>query len=171
MGARTDTFDLASLSLQAGQGRRLDLEVQLEPIVFGSDEYVVEPPRQAVHVDVARMVGGGWSLRLRFSAALQGPCMRCLAGAQPVFEVDAREIDQAGAGDELDSPYVTGDLLDIQAWAHDAFALALPGQILCRPECLGLCAICGANLNEDPAHEHPREPDPRWAALRDLKLD
>jgi uncharacterized protein len=31
--------------------------------------------------------------------------------------------------------------------------------------------VCGANLNEDPDHAHEAEPDPRWAALRELKLD
>ena len=51
-------------------------------------------------------------------------------------------------------------------------ALALPTQIVCREDCLGLCGICGENLNEaGPEHVHEREPDPRWAALRELKLD
>ena len=171
MSVRTDTFDLASLSLQVGQGRSLDLETRLDPLVFGSDTYATVPSHPVVRLDVARMVGGGWSLRLRFSAALHGVCMRCLADAEPEFEVDAREIDQPDGGEELDSPYVLADVLDLQGWVRDAFALALPGQILCREDCRGLCAICGANLNQDPSHEHPREPDPRWAALRELKLD
>jgi uncharacterized protein len=171
MGARTDTFDLASLSLQPGEARQLELEVVLEPIDFGADTYVVVPPRPVVRVDISRMVGNGWALRLRFVAQLAGPCMRCLTDAEPRFEIDAREIDQPGGGEELECPYVTGELLDVTAWARDAFALALPGQIVCRDDCPGLCAICGLNLNDDPSHEHEREPDPRWAALRELKLD
>ena len=47
--------------------------------------------------------------------------------------------------------------------------LALPVRILCTDECRGLCAICGANLNEDPEHAHEREPDPRWAKLSELR--
>ena len=51
-------------------------------------------------------------------------------------------------------------------------ALAMPVQVLCRDDCAGLCAICGENLNRaGPAHAHEREPDPRYAALRELKLD
>jgi len=98
--------------------------------------------------------------------------MRCLEGARKAVDVDAREIDQPGGGEELSSPYVEDEHLDLRGWARDALALALPSQILCREDCLGLCAVCGENLNEAGAeHRHEPEPDPRWAALRDLKLD
>ena len=48
----------------------------------------------------------------------------------------------------------------------------MPAQIVCREDCLGLCSVCGANLNEaDPEeHQHAGGTDPRWAKLRDLKL-
>ena len=121
---------------------------------------------------MSRTTGDGYALRLRFAVGLHGPCMRCLEDADAGVEVDAREIEQPGGGDdELVSPYVEGDELDLRAWARDALALALPTQIVCGEECRGLCAVCGANLNEDPAHEHEREPDPRWAKLSELKLD
>ena len=71
--------------------------------------------------------------------------------------------------DELRSPYVADDKLDLSAWARDALALALPEKILCRPECAGLCPVCGKNLNEEP-HEHAETvSDPRWAALEALR--
>ncbi|HYF28462.1 MAG TPA: DUF177 domain-containing protein [Baekduia sp.] len=171
MPARTDTFDLAALQMRAGDGRRLDLDVLLEPLVFGADTYAVTPSPVTVRLDVSRMVGNGWSLRLRFTASVDGPCMRCLTEASPAYEVDAREVDSPGQGEELESPYVEGDLLDLQSWARDAFALAMPAQVLCRPDCAGLCPQCGADLNEDPGHHHEPAPDPRWAALRELKLD
>jgi uncharacterized protein len=125
----------------------------------------------AARLDVSHTTTG-YSLRLRFQAALEGPCMRCLEPAEHGVAVDAREVDQPGGGEELSSPYLEGDELDLKAWARDALALALPTQIVCRAECLGLCAICGENLNQaGPDHAHEREPDPRWAALRELELD
>jgi uncharacterized protein len=146
--------------------------VSLDEISFSGQAYEIEPEVVPVRIDIAKMMGEGWSLRLRFAAALTGPCMRCLIDARPLFEIDAREIDQPGGGEDLDSPYVNAaQELDVSQWAHDAFALALPAQILCREDCAGLCPVCGANLNEDRGHEHEPEPDPRWAALRDLKLD
>ncbi|HEX2085631.1 MAG TPA: YceD family protein [Solirubrobacteraceae bacterium] len=171
MAARTDIFDLERLRLSPGQGRRLDLDVRLDDFSFAGQEYGVAPRDVAVRLDVARMTGSGYSLRLRFEADLTGPCMRCLGAAQPSFAVDAREVDQPGGGDELDSPYVNeAEELDVRGWARDALALALPAQIVCRDECAGLCPECGRNLNDEP-HEHERAPDPRWSKLRELKLD
>ena len=169
MPQRTDSFDLGRLHLGAGQGRRLELHARIDDLVLSGQAYPVTPDPVPVVLDVSRMTGGGWSLRLRFSAATAGPCMRCLEEAAPSFAVDAREVDQPGGGDQLDSPYVdSAAQLDLRAWAHDALALALPAQILCRPECAGLCPTCGANLNDDPEHAHEPTPDPRWAKLREL---
>jgi uncharacterized protein len=86
-------------------------------------------------------------------------------------EVDAREVDRPGEGEELQSPYAQDEKLDLAAWAHDAFALAAPAKILCREDCAGLCPICAVDLNEAPDHAHERVPDPRWGKLSELKLE
>ena len=83
--------------------------------------------------------------------------MRCLGDAALEAEVDAREVAQENTEDEeLLSPYVVDDELDLGRWAHDAAVLAIPTQFLCRPDCAGLCPVCGESLNDaDPAdHEH-----------------
>ena len=167
MGGAAESFDLGRLRLASGEGRRLELLVRPGMFSFGGQGYEVAPVTATL--DAARTTGGGYSLRLRFDAEIAGPCMRCLENADSSLAVDAREVDQPGGGEELTSPYVDADTLDVSAWARDALALALPAQILCRPDCAGICAICGKNLNTEP-HEHEREPDPRWAKLRELKL-
>ena len=170
--ARTDTFDLAGLRLHAGEGRRLDLEVELDPLELAGQRYAPRPPLVPVKLEASRTNGGGWALHLRFEASVAGPCMRCLADAAPTVAVDAREVDLPGGGDELDSPYVDHDRLDLRAWAHDALALALPDQIVCDEGCLGLCPVCAVPLREaGPDHRHEREPDPRWAKLAELHLE
>jgi uncharacterized protein len=172
MAPRTDTFDLAGLRLSSGEGRKLDLMVSIEPFEFAGERYPVEPALVPVRLDISCTVGGGYVLRLRFDATLTGPCMRCLEPATPTFSVDVREVSQPGEGEELESPYVTDGMLDLGAWARDALALALPASILCRPDCAGLCAICGANLNEaGPDHHHDSPPDPRWAKLSEIKFE
>jgi len=167
-----DSIDLGSLRLTAGEGRRFDLDVGFEPFELGGERYLVEPSRVPVRLDVSRTLSSGYALRIRFTAALVGPCMRCLEPGGPEIEVDAREVDQPGGGEDLRSPYVLDQVLDLRAWAREALALARPDQVLCRPDCAGLCAECGANLNTaGPEHQHAREPDARWAKLRELKLD
>ena len=171
MAARTDSYDLGRLRLSSGEGRSAELTVALDPLRFAEETYVPPGGESEMRLDVSRTTGNGYALRLRFAVALEGPCMRCLENAGARIEVDAREVDQPGAGDELRSPYLDDQALDLRTWARDALALALPAQIVCSEDCLGLCPRCGANLNEDPEHAHEPEPDPRWAKLSELKLD
>ncbi len=160
------------MRLSAGEGRRLDLAVKIEPLTLGGEPYAAAPDEVPVKLDVSRMTGNGYALRVRFAATLTGACMRCLKDAARQIDVDAREVDVPGGGEELSSPYVTDEELDLSAWARDAFALALPTQLLCREECAGLCPVCAADLNEvGPNHAHERSPDPRWAKLSELELE
>src|SRR5262249_9640864 len=133
------------------------------------------PPKSrpvAIRLEISRTTGQGYALRIRFSATLEGPCMRCLEPAALTVEVDAREVSQPGEGDELQSPYVVDGVLDPAAWCRDALALALPAALLCRPECAGLCSVCGVNLNDaGPSHHHDPERDPRWAKLDEIRFD
>jgi uncharacterized protein len=171
VGQRTDIFDIGRLGLSSGEGRRLELEVPVADFDFGGQRYRVHGGSVRTTLDVAHTTSG-YSLRLRFEATLEGPCMRCLGEAVHPVIVDAREVDQPGGGEELTSPYLAEDQLDMRAWTRDALALALPTQIVCSEDCLGLCSLCGANLNRAGAdHAHEPEPDPRWAALRELKLE
>ena len=171
MPARADDIQLNRLGLQSGEAKRFEFEVDLGDFTYGDARYEAVPRVVPVVVDVSRMVGSGWALRLRVAARLHGPCMRCLEPAEPLIEVDAREVDQPGEIEELDSPYVVDDVLDARRWAHEAFALAVPAQILCRPDCAGLCPECGIDLNAHPGHAHEAAPDPRWAKLGELRFD
>jgi uncharacterized protein len=97
--------------------------------------------------------------------------MRCLADAVLDVEVEAREYQDADddAAEELRTEYVVDGRLELSTWARDAIALALPDQILCRPDCAGLCPVCGKDLNVEP-HEHEQAVrDARWAALEELR--
>jgi uncharacterized protein len=167
---RTDTFDLAGLQLPTGGGRRLELHVAIDDLLLGGEHYSVEPTLIGAELNVSRTTGGGYSLRVRFQASIAGPCMRCLGHAAPVAAVDSREVFQPS--EELDSPYLEGEVLDVRAWARDALALSLPAKLICRPDCAGLCPICGADLNTaGPHHRHEQEPDPRWAKLSEIRFD
>jgi uncharacterized protein len=190
MPTETHDLDLAGLRLSPGEGRRLQLATRVEALRFGGERYVAQPALVPLTLDVSRTVGHGYALRLRLRTALVGPCVRCLKEARRAIEVDAREVDRfteagrhapsaripvSASGEELSSPYVREEVLDLSAWARDAFALAAPTQVLCREDCAGLCPVCAVDLNDldptGPRHAHERPPDPRWAKLRELKLD
>jgi uncharacterized protein len=173
MAAGYHSVDMSRFALRPGEGRRLDLDVDPGPFDLGGQRYAVRGDMVKARLDLSR-TAAGYAVRMRFGAQVDGPCMRCLEDADVALEIDAREVDQpATADEELSSPYISDDELELADWVHDALALALPIQLLCRPDCKGLCPVCGASLNDaDPAeHQHETAPDPRWAKLRELKLD
>ncbi|MGN6557719.1 MAG: YceD family protein [Solirubrobacterales bacterium] len=168
--APTTIIDLSRLSLSHGEGTRLEVPVPLEPFELGGETYRAEPVAPTMRLDASRH-SNGFAFHLTFPVHLEGPCMRCLEPGELDLEVEAREVSQEGTEDsELTSPYVEEDELDLGRWAHDATMLALPSRFLCRPDCAGLCPVCGESLNDNP-HEHETAIDPRWSALKDLKLD
>ena len=162
--------DLRTIGLRPGAVKRETLDVEVEPFVLGGQRYESTPPRIPVEVEISHPAGA-FLFDLRLRVHLSGACMRCLGFAEIERDVVAREFHDpdAPAGDELRSDYVVDDKLHVSTWARDAIALELPDQILCRPDCAGLCPVCGKDLNVEPHEHHERDPDPRWAALEELR--
>ena len=168
--ARVTTFNLRTLKLRSGEEFRDEREVRLDPLEFGGQRYVPVPEDVAAELAITR-ASTGTLFELRFRVRLHGPCYRCLADSALELPIAGREYEATSpdASEELRTPYLADDRLDLSAWARDALALALPDKILCRPDCAGLCPVCGVDLNREP-HEHVEEAaDPRWAALADLR--
>ncbi len=164
-------LDVGILGLTPGDVRRLRVPVAMEPLEFGGERYEVVVDPEGADVELQAMAGGLY-LKLRFEATVAGPCYRCLEEASVTVRVSAAEYQEQGADpldDELGCEYLDGDELDIDRWARDALVLALPGKILCRPDCAGLCPRCGVRLEPGVDHDcAPDETDSRWDALRGL---
>jgi uncharacterized protein len=163
------SFNLRQVKLRPGEEFRDELEVELPAFAFGGQRYLPVPERIPAELVVTRATTGT-VFSLAFTVRLHGPCYRCLGDAVLEVPISAHEYQDSSPDDEeLTTPYVVADQLDVSGWARDAVALALPDKILCRPECAGLCPECGKNLNEEPhTHEEEHE-DPRWAALESLR--
>jgi uncharacterized protein len=164
------SFSLRSVRLRPGEEFRDEIEVDLEPFELGGQRYLPVPDRVPAEFAVTR-ASTGTVFELRFDARVHGPCFRCLADAVLDIPISAREYQATNPGEaeELRTPYLEDDRLDIAAWARDAVALALPDKILCRSDCAGLCAVCGRDLNVEPHTHEDEATDSRWAALEELR--
>ena len=163
------SFSLRSVRLRPGEEHRDEQEIQLEPISLGGQRYLPVPEKVPAELVISR-AQSGTVFDLRFHTRLHGPCYRCLADAVVAVDISAREYQAENPeSEELRTPYLKDDQLDLSAWARDTIALDLPDKILCREECAGLCPVCGRDLNAEP-HEHDEyESDPRWSVLAELR--
>jgi uncharacterized protein len=164
------SFSLRALKLRSGEQFQDEVDVQLVPLEFGGQRYLPVPEQVPAELRATR-ASTGTVFELSFDGRLHGPCQRCLRDTVIDRSIAVREYHASSpeADEELRSPYVSDDKLDLSAWARDALVLDLPAQILHDPDCAGLCPVCGKDLNEEP-HEHEEEhSDPRWEALEQLR--
>jgi len=164
------TVNLRQPRLRSGEQFRDEVEVELEPLVLGGQEYAPVPALVPADLTVTK-ASSGTVFDLSFRVRLEGPCFRCLADSSLELPIRAREYQavKPGEDEDLRSPYVHDDVLDLSAWAHDALALELPDKILHSPDCAGLCPECGKDLNLEPHTHEERRSDPRWSVLESLR--
>jgi uncharacterized protein len=105
---------------------------------------------------------------------IHGECSRCLDPIDYDLDVDVQELyvfdatTDGGEESEDDQMYeVQDETIDLEPMLRDAVITQLPFQPVCREDCQGLCAQCGARLEDDPGHHH-EVLDPRWSALSGL---
>jgi len=173
-GSGDFTFDMRALGKRPGEFRD-EQRTAAAPDGLGSGLVLVP-------------AGGDVTLELRFEAVsegvlvtgsavapLTGECARCLDPLTSTIEVGFQELyrylpDPGEGADDAEERFLDGDHLDLEPAFRDAVVLALPLSPLCRDDCPGLCAECGARLADaGPGHGHDKV-DPRWDLLAKLDL-
>ena len=127
------------------------------------------PPGSPVELDLRlESVVEGVLVSGLATVQLRGECVRCLGEVSEELEIDVQELFVYPESDATDdeASRLEGDLVDLEPLLRDGVVLDLPFQPLCREDCEGLCAECGANLNDDPQHTHDAPLDSRWEKLR-----
>jgi len=119
--------------------------------------------------------GRGVYLKGRLSGVVALPCDRCAEDSRVVLDHAFEFVDELPApGEAAEDTWLregkAGLELDAAGLLWEQFLLALPSHVLCDPECKGLCASCGANLNLAPCNCAPVGGDPRLAALCGFKV-
>jgi uncharacterized protein len=165
-------FDLRKLRLEVGDEHRERIKVRVDPFTVGHETYTPTADELPAELRITRL-RSGLLFGLRFDVTLHGPCHRCLEEAEVVVAIDSEEYQdnhpEPGAEDDMTCEYLADQVVDTDRWATDATVLAMPAKVLCRDDCLGLCAQCGANLNDGPCGHGETTGDPRWEQLRRLR--
>ena len=114
------------------------------------------------------------------SGSVEGICSRCLKRYALPLEKEfnlvllpapmgskSRELNR----DDMGLSFYSAEEIDLSPLVREQVLLALPIRPLCDDQCRGLCASCGADLNQEPCRCAPSERDPRMAVFRALKPD
>ena len=142
--------------------------VDLSDLQYGNTNPVTEPVKAEGTVrntaDVLMMKGS-------ITTCLHGVCDRCAGEFTrevviPLDVVLVEELSNEDSEDERVFP-VEADTVDLEEVVRTVFVLNLDSKMLCKLDCKGLCCQCGKNLNDGPC-DCQKEPDPRFAALRQL---
>src|SRR5438445_13000870 len=127
---------------------------------------------------VATHTNPGAYLECDARASLSLQCSRCLKPIEA--PVNAHFAEQYYAtidvvsGDSRDQAPRDAKTIGSDFWVdltpllREELILATPLAPLCRPDCKGLCLVCGRDLNEEP-HDHDAPVDERWSNLSKLK--
>ena len=161
-------LDLRPILVTPGASLPFETREDLSGLTFGSCRPASEPVAAGGRI---RNTAGVLELTAELTTTLHGVCDRC-AGAFsrqiriPVHAVLVPEAELEQAEDEWVFGIRDGcaDLTDI---VTTAFVLNMDSQLLCRPDCKGICFRCGKNLNEGPCG-CKKEPDSRFAVLQQL---
>ena len=148
------------------------------------------PPTMEVELSTPIQIGG-WLTKVAEQVYFQGTvrgtlaavCSRCLGIIHSDFTAAMRVVylppstrlqiegeEGVDAEEELDLYMHDGTTLDLRPPVHDNVLLAFPIQPLCRPDCAGLCQVCGGNRNEVPCTCQKTEGDLRFALLQQLQF-
>lgn len=99
-----------------------------------------------------------------------GTCARCLKDVRMDLSahVEERYYPEGTAGLEEDAFTYQFDVVDVTDALRESLLLAIPARVLCKPDCKGICPVCGADRNVTECHCDTRSIDPRLEALKAL---
>jgi uncharacterized protein len=168
---------LLDLSKVRGPRERYEKVYQPDAFAADGDSFQVVAP-VALSFEIVKDKSQ-FQLAGRVATTLELPCSRCLEPfAWPVqADFDLRyqphstnvgEAEREIEEDDLSTAFYDDDEIDLGQLMREQFYLSLPMKPLCRDACLGLCPVCGTNLNRGNCGCKREWDDPRMAVLKTL---
>ena len=159
---------LAQIMDRPGQSVSFSTSVYLSDLLYGTTHPVSEP---VIAEGSVRNTAGVLVMKGTVKTCIHGVCDRCASDfdADVEFPIDVVLVKEL-ANEENEDEWVfplEGDAADLEEIVRTVFVLNMDSQLLCKPDCKGMCCRCGKNLNDGPC-SCQKELDPRFAALRQL---
>jgi uncharacterized protein len=112
----------------------------------------------------------GLLAQAQLSAIVATNCVRCLEATLTPVESEFTELFAFDKRGETENELLVPEsgIIDLRPLVHDYLLLDIPHSPLCKPDCAGLCPICGENWNTNSCDCDTDPIDPRFSQLKDL---
>ncbi|MGN0317285.1 MAG: YceD family protein [Lachnospira sp.] len=130
--------------------------------------------KEPIELKLVKLGKTKFSVQGESKLTLSIPCDRCL---EPVNTPIAYAVDRVAdiASEELiedeEQDFIDGYNLDIDKLLFGEILLNIPGKVLCKESCKGLCSVCGTNLNLRDCGCVQESLDPRMSVFKDILLN
>ncbi len=147
----------------------------------GEDDYQIEAIEAPINIALTiYRVESKFVLNGAFKGALKVICDRCLDSYRQEIEAefnyflvptsdDTEKEELELMEDDMEVVFISDDKVNLNEVLREQLFLSLPVKCLCRSDCLGLCAKCGCNLNENSCECNKAQGHPAFASLNKLK--
>ena len=167
------SYNVATL-LRAAPGTERRYAVDGVQMEIADDLQLAAPIAGEVRLS---LTGRSILARAHLTTAIDTTCSRCLTAIVAPIDVEIEEVALPSIDIDSGLPVDVGHEpdalrlddhheLDLGEPVREAISLAEPISVLCRPDCRGLCLVCGTDLNTAGEHHHDDDAiDPRLAGL------
>ena len=161
-------LSVATAFKQVGEAFPFSLSETFEPVIFGGRRIEFAAP--VVVRGTYVFDGKAFAVEAEAETTLRSVCGRCAKRFdEPLcFQLEERFVKAAEASEDAETYSYTGNTLELTKAAMDNLFLALPLVSVCRPDCRGLCPVCGQDLNASMCHCQPTEAPGPFSALAAL---
>jgi uncharacterized protein len=159
---------------------RLNVGFLIHQSVGSSRDFLFELP--ALHLkpdlNLANLAGNakitrtpqGLLTQVKAHASVQTECARCLTDFEQPLHTEFTELYAFSLRSTTDSELILPDdgFIDLSPLIREYLLLEIPINPLCRPDCFGICSVCGEPHGDQHHNHHQDTTDPRLAVLKTL---
>ena len=164
-------YNLTGILSSEEKVEKLTVPYEHETVSNGLDSYKILE-KSDLTLTLANKAKGEAEAEGEISLVCEIPCDRSLKPVKVSFSLKIseylKESDFEDPEKMEEMPFIEGFSLDTDALINNEIIVNWPMKVLCKPDCRGICKVCGKNLNEGDCGCDTFVPDPRMAVIKDI---
>ncbi len=147
--------------------------IEWDTFTYAGSEYAVLE-KEPIRIKISNIGIGKALVEGEGKVVFNMQCDRCLTdvpcSVDLLFSYEVFSPDYMGddADEDEEINFMEDYELNVEILVNNEILMSWPMKVLCKPQCKGICTVCGRDLNTGECGCDTFVPDPRWAALKDI---